>query len=155
MANKNKNKSKNENADGSKQETDATVGPDAQARAFTWGNTMACVATYKVLEGNQFMDEFEDTDTPFEKAGELKIGSLRFFPHATSNADILELLSLQIAQRFLTFVQKNFTIKPHKAGTSAAVVIRAVAKVFADADKTLTDVAEVVSENIDFPASTG
>jgi hypothetical protein len=129
---------------------------EANKPDFVWGETLPCVATYKVLESaSPFMDQFEDSDVPFDEAGTLKIGQLRFFPHATTNSQILELLSLQMAQKFMTLIQKNFTIAPHQQGTSAAKVIRAVAKIFADPDQTLTALASTVNDNIDFPQPVG
>ena len=124
------------------------------ADSFTWGNTMPCVATYKILEGDKFLDQFEDASVAFEDAGTITIGSLRFFPHVTDNSDILELLADQMARKFLVLVQKTFTIKKHDPNESDADLIDAVAAVFEDKDKTLTDLAEVVSQQTDFPPST-
>jgi hypothetical protein len=131
--------------------TKAAVPAGAITDNFAWTNTMPCVATYKVLEGDQFLDQFEDATTPFEKAGTVKIGDLRFYPQITDNANIIELLADQIARKFLTFVQKTYTIKKHNPKEDSSDIIDAVATVFGKPDKTLLDLARVVSQEMDFP----
>src|SRR5262245_22362024 len=42
--------------------------------AFEWKENLACMATYNVLEGDQFLDQFEDTDIPFATAGDTPLG---------------------------------------------------------------------------------
>jgi hypothetical protein len=114
---------------------------------------MPCVATYNVLEGDRFLDQFEDTDIPFDEAGDVKVGTLRYFPRTTTNPDIIELLALQMAQKFMAFIQKTFTITKHDPTDSAAKIIRDVAAVFADPKRVIKDLAEIVSERVDFPAA--
>jgi hypothetical protein len=53
--------------------------------AFEWKENIACVATYNVLEGENFLDEFEDADHPFKQAAGVKLKTLRYFPKTTSN----------------------------------------------------------------------
>ena len=125
----------------------------AAAAAFQWANTMPCVATYNVLEGDQFLDQFEDTDIPFDDAGDVKLGTLRYFPRTTANSGIIELLALQMAQKFMAFIQKTFTITKHDPSDTAAKIIRDVAAVFGDPEKAIKDLAAIVSERIDFPAT--
>lgn len=131
----------------------AAVNTASADMTFAWGNTMPCVATYRILEGDRFLDQFEDVDIPFEEAGEVKMSSLRYFPRTTTNSAIIELLALEMSQRFLTLVQKTFTIKPHKTGDTAANIIRDVAAVFGNRDKLISDLAEAVAARIDFPAA--
>lgn len=122
------------------------------SESFKWGNTMPCVATYKILEGDKFMDEFEDASVAFEDAGTLAIGSLRFFPHVTDDSETIRLLAMQISRRFLTLIQKTFTIEIPDTGDSAFEIIVKIAGIFGDPQKTLTDLAELVSAQIVFPA---
>jgi hypothetical protein len=91
---------------------------------------------------------------PFGKAGTITIGSLRFWPHVTDNADILELLADQMARKFLVFVQKTYTIKQVKPDEDDSDIIDAIAAVFANQDKTLTDLAQTLSQQVVFPQAT-
>jgi len=130
----------------------AAGGSAATKPAFTWGNTLPCVATYKVLEGDTLLNQFEDSSTAFDAAGTMTIGSLLFYPHAAASEDIIDVLADQMARKFLTLVQKNFTITLHPNETTGAVIDQTAA-IFADSTKTLTDLAEVLNNDIDFPAS--
>jgi hypothetical protein len=48
---------------------------------FKWSeDNLACMATYKVLEDDKFLDQFEDADLPFKAAKDKKLGELRYFP---------------------------------------------------------------------------
>lgn len=131
--------------------TNAAAPAASNTSDFAWTSSMPCVATYKVLEGDQFLDQFEDATTPFEKAGTVKIGDLRFFPQITDNANIIELVADQIARKFLTFIQKTYTITKHDPKEDSSDIIDAVAAIFGNADKTLLDLASVVNQQIDFP----
>jgi hypothetical protein len=117
---------------------------------YKWRENNACVATYKILEGDVFLDQFEDIDTPFPKAPGVKLGTLRYFPKTTSNADLVRVLSFEMARRFLTIVTKVFTVRKQKPRSSAAI-LAALAGVFADGNSTIKDLAEVVDGLIKFP----
>ena len=124
----------------------------AAAAGGAWSaERMACVATYKILEGEEFLDQFEDADVPFEDAAELEMGRLLYYPKTTANASIIRLLSLQIAQRFLQHVVSTFTVKKEDPGKDTAQTIRDLAAVFADKTATLAQLAEVVDANVRFP----
>jgi hypothetical protein len=118
---------------------------------FEWKENMACVATYKILEGENFLDQFEDADIPFDEAAEVPMGRLRYFPKTTANAEIIRLLSLQIAQRFLTDLVKTFTVKKEMPRKATSDTIVELAAVFANNKKTILDLAKVVDDNVKFP----
>jgi hypothetical protein len=119
--------------------------------AYDWKETNACVATYKVLEGDKFLDQFEDADIPFSKASSVKLKTLRYYPKTTTNPQIIELLSIEIARKFVTYVVKIFTVSKQNTEKSSAAIISEIAKVFADGSKTIKDLAEIVDANIKFP----
>ena len=52
--------------------------------AYVWRNNNACVATYKVMVGDYFLDQFEESNVPFANAGAVKMGQLRYFPKRKS-----------------------------------------------------------------------
>jgi hypothetical protein len=118
---------------------------------YQWKENNACTATYKVLEGDGFLDQFEDTDVPFNKAASVKLKNLRYFPKTTTNPQIIEILSLEIARKFIKHVVKVFTVSKQNTSKSSADTIEQIAKVFADGSKTIKDLAEVVDANIKFP----
>jgi hypothetical protein len=118
---------------------------------YAWKENNACVATYKVLEGDHFLDQFEDADIPFATAGPVKLGTLRYFPKTTDNPQILEVLGIEMARKFLTYVLKVFTVSKENPAESSADILLALAGVFQDGGKTLLDLAAVTDQNLKFP----
>lgn len=118
---------------------------------YAWKENNACTATYKVLEGDKFLDQFEDADIPFAKAASVKLKTLRYFPKTTTNQQIIEVLSLEIARQFVTYIVKIFTVSKQNSAASSATIISSIAKMFEDGEKTIKDLAEVVDAAIKFP----
>lgn len=119
--------------------------------AYEWRANPACVATYKILEGDKFLDQFEDTQIPFDDAGPIQMGKLRYFPKTTSNAAMIGLIAEQMALRFITYIDKTFTVEKEDSTEKTAQIVRAVAKVFANRDATICDLAEVTDAHVRFP----
>ena len=118
---------------------------------FEWKENQACVSTYKVLEGDRFLDQFEDADIPFEEAGPTKLGSLRYFPKTTTNPQIIKVVSLEIARNFLHTLVKTFTVKKEDPSVSTPATIKAIATVFENPKKTIAHLAELVDKHVKFP----
>jgi hypothetical protein len=124
----------------------------AEAEAvYEWRENNACVATYNVLEGDQFLDQFEDVDIPFADAPDVKMKELRYFPQTTGNANILELLGIEMSRDFLRHVSKTFTLNKQNPEESSVVIIRKLAAIFSKGDRTIRDLAEVLDDCIRFP----
>ena len=121
------------------------------ASTYEWRENNACAATYKVLEGDRFLDQFEDADIPFAKAASVKLKTLRYFPKTTTNPQIIEVLSFEIARKFVTDLVKVFTVSKQNTARSSANIISTIAGIFADGEKTIKDLAEVVDDTIKFP----
>jgi len=120
-------------------------------KQFEWKENMACVATYKILEGDKFLDQFEDADIAFKDAGDVKLGTLSYFPRTTTNAEIIDLAGLEMSRMFFKHLSKTFTIKKEDAQDESAAIILAVGAVFKDPEKTIKDLAQVVDDRIKFP----
>jgi len=118
---------------------------------YEWRENNACTATYKVLEGDRFLDQFEDADIPFAKAASVKLKTLRYFPKTTTNPQIIDVLSFEIARKFVTDLVKVFTVSKQNTARSSANIITTIAGIFADGEKTIKDLAEVVDDTIKFP----
>jgi hypothetical protein len=118
---------------------------------FQWQENLACVATYKVLEGDQFLDQFEDTEIAFEDAADVPMKRLRYFPKTTTNPQIIEVVSLEIAREFLITLVKVFTVKKEDPTISTPKTIKAIAGVFKNPKKTIANLAELVDEHVRFP----
>lgn len=118
---------------------------------YIWKENNACTATYKVLEGDAFLDQFEDTEISFVKAPTIKLKNLRYFPKTTANPQIIEVMSFEIARKFIKYVVKIYTVSKQNTAKNTATTIEEIAKIFADGEKTIADLAAVVDANIKFP----
>ncbi len=118
---------------------------------YEWRNNLACVATYNILEGGKFLDQFEDVDTPFAKAGTLKLNKLRYFPRTTTNPVLLEMAATTLARSFLVHLGKTFTNRKQDRSKASQDIVDALSAIFADGSKTLCDVAETVDAMFQFP----
>jgi hypothetical protein len=127
--------------------------PDKK-EAYTWRENPACVATYRILEGDSFLDQFEDAEIPFAKAGTVKLGNLRYFPKTTDNDNIVEMLAINMARRFLTLVVKTFTVKKQHTQSTSAEIIESLTSIFKNPSKTICDLAEAVDDAMEFPNET-
>lgn len=122
---------------------------------YDWRKNPACVATYNVLEGDNFLDQFEDVDVPFSRAGEIKLGDLRYYPKTTANENILEVLALNMSRDFLRYVVKTYTVSKEDKTQSSAEIIDALATIFKDKNKTVADLAAATDLHIKFPNEGG
>lgn len=93
--------------------------PDPK-KPYEWRENNACTATYKVLEGDKFLDQFEDSEISFAKAPSVKLKKLRYYPQTTTNPQIIEVLSLEIARKFITDIVKVFTVSKQNTTSSSA-----------------------------------
>ena len=119
--------------------------------AYIWRNNNACVATYKVLEGDYLLNQFEDYNIPFPQAGAVKLGLLPYYPKTTTNRDIVEAIAYEFAGKFLSYVQKIYTVTlQNKYGPSPNLLAK-LAAVFANAQSTMVDLAEAVDGDLRFP----
>ena len=91
---------------------------------------MACVATYAILEGDQFLDQFDSFFLPFDKAGEVKLTTLPYFPKFGADAFDIEGRADQMARRFFKFLVANYTSRKERAQDSVEGVLRRMKAVF-------------------------
>lgn len=117
---------------------------------YEWKANLCCIATYKTLEGDDKMDQFEEEDIAFEDAAAVTMKSLRYFPKTTTNPDIIEMISFEIARKFLKLVVKDYTVSKEKSKTKSSKIIVSLSEVFRDAGATIKDLAEVTDGLIKF-----
>ncbi len=119
---------------------------------FKWDEgSIACVATYKVLELPSGMDEFEDADWPIATAGSLPMSELRSWPGVDIPASDFGKYGRLMARDFLPKIQHIFHGRKPEGAPSAAAVINEFQVIFATDTATLTDLAKQVSKRFIFP----
>ena len=120
--------------------------------AYEWSaEKMACVATYRVLEGEEFRDQFEDADIPFEKAAGVAMGRMRYFPALVNDPTGIRLIASQFARRFITDVVRTFTVEQEDPDADARELLTDLTDVFSNEEGTIVAVAEIVDDFIRFP----
>lgn len=117
---------------------------------YTWKENLCCIATYKTLEGNTTLDEFEETHIPFNKAPTVKMKNLRYYPQSTNNPDIIEMIAHQEARRYFKFLITYYVVKKELNETQLWQIISALSDVFKNGDKTILDLAEVTDIHLKF-----
>lgn len=117
---------------------------------YKWKANICCIATYKTLENDDKMDEFEEESISFEKAGDVKMKTLRYYPKSTNNPDIIELISYAVARKFLKSVVKNYTVTKEKEQVNSSEILILIASIFRNPDATIKDLAEKADSLIKF-----
>jgi hypothetical protein len=118
--------------------------------AYEWKANLACIATYKVLEGNNNLNQFEESVIPFEKAPEVTMDQLRYYPHTTNNPDLIEVKSYEIARKFVKSIVNLYSVKKEKKEMNSAEIIKEIAQIFARGGATILNLAETVDRLIKF-----
>lgn len=118
---------------------------------YKWRQNMACVATYNILEGDSFLDQFEDSEISFKDAEKVKLNTLPYYPQTTNNPEILRIAGYEYARLFIKYLVKIYTVSRQNIKTSSAEILTAIAETLMDGEKTILELAEVVDDNIRFP----
>lgn len=117
--------------------------------SYQWKDNVCCRSIYKVLESDALLDEFESSDTPFEKAGELKVGNLRYFSH-TGTSDIRDFSAWNITRHFLNKLSIETRLDKQSPEVKTKHLYSAVYSVFRNENKTLKDLAEAIDALVKF-----
>lgn len=118
--------------------------------SYEWKENLVCISTYKILEGDDFLDQFEEAEFSFNDAKDLKMEQLRYYPKTTNDNDIIKLLSYEIARKFIKILIKNYTVKKEKKEITSEQFLSCVAEIFQDKNKKVIDLAEMVDSKVKF-----
>jgi hypothetical protein len=104
---------------------------------------MACIATYAILEGDKFLDQFDGFFLPFDRAGETLLTSLPYFPKFGASPHDIEGRADQMARKFFKFVVINYTNRKENVMDSVEGVVGKMKANFMDKSTTFEDLADV------------
>jgi hypothetical protein len=119
--------------------------------AYEWKKNMACVSTYNLLEGDMFLNQFDAKDIQFDQAANVELGSLRYFPKTTANPNIIRVMSIEYASKFLTHMVRTYTVDKQDIADNPGKIVMKIAATLATPNKTIKDLAEIVDSKILFP----
>ncbi len=117
---------------------------------YKWKANLCCIATYKTLEGDNKLDQFEEEDLSFEDAKDKKMGELRYYPKTTNNPDVIELISYEVARKYLKLIVKEYSVTKEKSQMKSSEIIVLLASVFRNKEATIGDLAGKTDELIKF-----
>lgn len=117
---------------------------------YKWQPNLACISTYKILEGDDNLDQFEEKDVPFDRAPDMKMNELRYYPKTTSNPDIIKVIAIEIARKFVKLLVKHYSVKKEKKEMNSAEIIMKIAGILELGEKMIKDLAATVDELIKF-----
>ncbi|WP_273426079.1 hypothetical protein [Marinobacter sp.] len=117
--------------------------------SYQWKDNVCCRSIYKVLESDDKLDEFEASDTPFEKAGDLTVGQLRYFSH-TGTSDVRDFSAWNITRHFLNKLSIETRLDKQSPEIKTNHLYGAVYALFRQKNKTLCELAEVVDSLVKF-----
>jgi hypothetical protein len=117
---------------------------------YIWKKNLCCIATYKTLEGNSTLDEFEEVHISFDAAPTVTMKELRYYPQSTTNSDIIEMLAHQEARAYFKLLVTHYVVKKELGKTQIWEIISAFSKIFRNGDKTILDLAELTDLHLKF-----
>ena len=96
------------------------------------------------------MSQFEESDISFDKAANVAMKELRYYPKTTTNEHIIDVISHEAARTFITMLAKHYSVQKGKDELRSADVIEAISSIFRDGEKTIKDLAAATDELIKF-----
>jgi len=114
--------------------------------AFKWAKNLACGSCYKILGELQ---QFETATVAFEKAADLRMDELNFWPLSSPSQDMKEIAAQLLTQSYIPLLAKYYVLKPQK-NSKWKDVRRAMQAVLVEKKKTVSDLAEAIDELILF-----
>lgn len=110
---------------------------------YVWdGKKMACVATYTILGGDKFLNQFDDFFLKFDSAGSVKLTSLPYFPKFGATPQDIEGRADQMARNFFKFVVTTYTNRKENPMDSVEVAVKNMREHFKGTRSTFKDLAE-------------
>ena len=117
--------------------------------AYEWKKKLACIATYKLMERDDRMNQFEEIIMPFDKAKALKMGDLKFYPSAAT-PEIKNKAAKHFGATFLKYLVQDYVVKKESKDIDTGKIFEQIVNVLKDETKTLNDLAEVIDKNLKF-----
>lgn len=110
--------------------------------AYKWSSNLACVSTYKILERDDRLDQFEEVLVSFDEAKDYKVEYLTFFPNGAKKSIKLK-AAKQIASKFIYYTLKDYSPRKENKSQTLKKWHKELYDAFALGNKTLADIAAI------------
>lgn len=118
---------------------------------YIWDeNKMACIATYTVIGGKSFLNQFDDFFLSINEAGDTKLTTLPYFPKFSASSANIDGRADQMARKFFKFIVLNYTNRKEKPTDAVEDCIKNMRALFKSDSATIKDVAEVTDKFFKF-----
>jgi hypothetical protein len=123
----------------------------AEAAAPAWNpDKLSCIATYTILGGDNFLDQFDDFFLPIDTAGDVLLTSLPYFPKFEASPIDIDGRADQMARRFFKFVVRIYTRRKENPMDTVEDHVRTLRGLFKNTSATFSDLAQATDEFFKF-----
>lgn len=128
----------------------------AAPAASAWNpDKLSCIATYTILGGDSFLDQFDEFFLPIENAGDVLLTSLPYFPKFEASPIDIDGRADQMARRFFKFVVRTFTRRKENPMDTVEDHLRILRGLFKNGAATFSDLAQATDEFFEFDDERG
>lgn len=118
---------------------------------YTWrADNMSCIATYTILGGDKFLDQFDEFFLKMESAGTVKLTTLPYYPKFDASSFDIEGRADQMSRKFFKFVVVTYTNRKENPSDTVEEIIKKMRALFKSKTATFTDLAEAADKFFKF-----
>ena len=118
---------------------------------YTWrADNMACIATYTILGGDNFLDQFDEFFLKMEAAGTVKLTTLPYYPKFDASSFDIEGRADQMSRKFFKFIVVTYTNRKENPADTVEEIIKKMRTLFKNKTATFTDLAEAADKFFKF-----
>lgn len=118
---------------------------------YVWTpDKLACIATYTILGGDAFLDQFDEFFLQIDKAGAVKLTTLPYYPKFSASPTDIDGRADQMARKFFKFVVLTYTNRKENPMDTVEACIKKMRGLFKNKSATFTDLAEATDKFFKF-----
>lgn len=118
---------------------------------YAWrADNMACIATYTILGGDKFLDQFDEFFLKMEDAGVVKLTTLPYYPKFDASSFDIEGRTDQMSRKFFKFIVVTYTNRKENPADTVEEIIKKMRTLFKTKTATFTDLAEATDKFFKF-----
>jgi hypothetical protein len=123
----------------------------AARSASAWNpDRLACIATWTILGGDKFLDQFDEFFLPIEHAGDIRLTALPYFPKFEAAPFDIDGRADQMARRFFKAVVQTYTRRKENPMDTVEDHILLLRGLFKNSAATFSDLAQATDEFFKF-----
>lgn len=118
---------------------------------YTWNtDKLACVATYTILGGDNFLDQFDEFFLRLDEAGKVRLSTLPYFPKFNASEFDIAGRADQMARKFFKFIVQTYTNRKENPSDSVEQCVGRMRDLFKSESATFTELAAATDDFFKF-----